>query len=253
MKTISLEKEEIYRGALLLVNARFPIRDDNAKDLTPADIRFPNILMRRDAANVLQLILEKISAKGSIIPVSGYRSPKEQTNIYNASLKDNGGEFTKKYVALPNHSEHQTGLAIDLGLNKKEIDFIRPDFPYEGICDEFRRAAPDYGFIERYAKNKEEITGIAHEPWHFRYVGFPHSKLMENEGLSLEEYMEFIKKYRDDCRLVYKQANEADIEIYYVPADDDKTVITIPQPCVYQISGNNMDGFIVTAWRKKDD
>lgn len=253
MKTIELEKEEIYCGNLLLVNKNYPLRDNNVKVLVPADVRFPNILMKRDVANVLQLIFEKISAGNSIVPVSGYRSLEEQTAIYDGSLKDNGEDFTRKYVALPNHSEHQTGLAIDLGLNEKEIDFIRPDFPYVGICNEFRKAAPDYGFIERYAKDKEEITGISHEPWHFRYVGYPHSKIIQENGFSLEEYTQFIKAYLEDKKYLFEQAHRAEIEIYYVPAKDDKTLIKIPENCVYQISGNNIDGFVVTIWRKTDD
>ena len=169
------------------------------------------------------------------------------------SLKDNGEDFTQKYVALPDHSEHQTGLAIDLGLNKKEIDFICPDFPYDGICNEFRKTAPNYGFIERYKKDKEEITGISHEPWHFRYVGYPHSKIMTERGLSLEEYTEFIKAYRDDCRFVYRQSLDARVEIYYIPANKEITFISMPDNCVYQTSGNNIDGFIITVWRKNDD
>lgn len=252
MKTIELKKEKIYYGTLMLVNAHYPLKSNDMKSLVPADVRFPDILMKRDAANVLQLILEKISAGNSIVPVSGYRSSEEQTAIYANSLKENGEEFTGKYIALPEHSEHQTGLAIDLGLNQKEIDFIRPDFPYDGICDEFRKTAPDYGFIQRYTKDKEEITGISHEPWHFRYVGYPHSKIMGEMGFSLEEYTEFIKSYQDDCRFVYR-ALEAQVELYYVPADDDKTQIDIPEQCVYQISGNNIDGFIVTVWRKNYD
>ena len=252
MKTIEFEKEEIYCGNLLLVNKNYPLRDNNVNGLVPADVRFPNILIKRDAANVLQLIFEKISAGNSIVPVSGYRSLEEQTAIYNGSLKDNGEIFTRKYVALPSHSEHQTGLAIDLGLNKKDIDFIRPDFPYDGICDEFRRAAPDYGFTQRYAKDKEKITGISHEPWHFRYVGYPHSKIIEENGFSLEEYIEFIKAYQEDCKLVYKETFGTEVEIYYIPANDDKTLIAIPENCVYQISGNNIDGFILTVWRKNN-
>ena len=253
MKTIELEKEEIYCGNLLLVNKNYPLRDNNVKGLVPADVRFPNILMKRDVANVLQLIFEKISAGNSIVPVSGYRSLEEQTAIYDGSLKDNGEDFTIKYFALPKKIEHQTGLAIDLGLNEKEIDFIRPDFPYVGICNEFRKAAPDYGFIERYAKGKEEITGISHEPWHFRYVGYPHSKIMQENGFSLEEYTQFIKAYLEDKKYLFEQAHRAEIEIYYVPAKDDKTLIKIPENCVYQISGNNIDGFVVTIWRKTDD
>lgn len=249
MKKIELDKRKVYCGNLLLVNASYPLRNSNIGDLLPADACFPNILLKRDAANILQLILEKIEAGDAIVPVSGYRSAEEQTSIYTTSLRENGELFTKKFVAIPNHSEHQTGLAIDLGINKKEIDFICPDFPYEGICDKFRRTAPDYGFIERYAKDKEKITGISHEPWHFRYVGYPHSKIIEENGFSLEEYITFIKAYRDDCRLLCEKLIGAEIEIYYVPANDDKTQIVVQEDCVYQISGNNIDGFIVTIWR----
>ena len=79
-------------------------------------------------------------------------------------------------------SEHQTGLAIDLGLASEEIDVIRPNFPYSGVCAAFRKQAADYGFILRYPAGKEAVTGIAYEPWHFRYVGVPHARFMLNRG-----------------------------------------------------------------------
>ena len=77
---------------------------------------------------------------------------KEQQDIFKQSLKDNGRTFTQQFVALPGKSEHQTGLAIDLGLKKESIDFIRPDFPYIGICQQFREKSVPYGFIERYPR-----------------------------------------------------------------------------------------------------
>ena len=248
MKKIELQKEKIHSGNLLLVNADYPLKNNISESLIPADMRFPEILMKREAAHLLQLVLEKICAGNAIVPVSGYRSLKEQSAIWNDSRRDNGEEFTRKYVALPNHSEHQTGLAIDLGANEEEIDFICPDFPYYGICDEFRKAAPDYGFVERYSKEKEEITGISHEPWHFRYVGYPHSKIMQENGLSLEEYTDFIKAHSENKKYHFVQSRGAEIEVYYVPAEDDKTLITIPDKCTHQISGNNIDGFVVTIW-----
>ena len=81
MKTIELKKEKVYCGNLLLVNAEYPLKNNNAESLIPADIRFPDILMKRDAAYVLQLVLEKICAGNSIVPVSGYRSLDEQFDI----------------------------------------------------------------------------------------------------------------------------------------------------------------------------
>lgn len=118
----------------------------------------------------------------------------EQQSIFDSSLLENGEEFTRKFVALPGCSEHQTGLAIDLGLKQEEVDFICPEFPYTGICQKFRERAAAYGFIERYQKEKERITGISQEPWHFRYVGCPHAKIMEKYHLCLEEYSELLEQ-----------------------------------------------------------
>lgn len=249
MKTVLLEQAKIYCGNLILVNAQYPLRSMDEKGMAPAQICFPNILMRRDAANILQLILDKIAAGNAIVPVSGYRSAEEQEDIYSQSLRDNGEVFTKQFVALPGHSEHQTGLAIDLGLNQENIDLICPAFPYEGICDIFRKAAPDYGFIERYGKEKEAVTGISHEPWHFRYVGYPHSKIMVEKGFSLEEYTAFLKDYDAHFRFLYKEPNGTEIGIYYAAADSPVTPVLLPEDRLYQISGNNVDGFIVTVWR----
>lgn len=191
-KTIQHPRKCIKNSnTLILVNASHPLSRQNITDLTPVDDAHPKILLRREAARALKRLLEASAAKDAIIPVSGYRTMEEQEDIYEKSRKENGEEFTRKYVALPGCSEHQTGLAIDLGLNQGEIDFIRPYFPYDGICGEFRKAAPEFGFVERYGRDKEEITGIAYEPWHFRYVGTPHAEIMTKKGMALEEYTAF--------------------------------------------------------------
>lgn len=250
---ILLKKELIYNGNLLLVNKEHPLKNSKIEELVPVDKAFPDILMKSEAVHMLQRALDKISSANQIVPVSGYRSLEEQTMIYRDSLRDNGEEFTKKFVALPNESEHQTGLAIDLALNKEDIDFICPDFPYEGICQKFRETAPDFGFILRYTKEKEGITGISHEPWHFRYVGYPHSKMITQKKIALEEYIEFIKQFGDKNKYLYKQGSETEIEIYYVPVDINKIeTINLPK-APYEISGNNVDGIIVTVWRKANE
>ncbi len=175
--------------SLVLVNSQHAYSPDTKQDLIPVHESYPNILLEREAVQALSCIMEQIDGWRYIVPVSGWRSLEEQLEIYANSLRENGPEFTAKFVAMPGHSEHQTGLAIDLGLLQPEIDFIRPAFPYEGICQKFRELAPAYGFIERYPAGKESITGIAHEPWHFRYVDTPHSEVMAFKGLTLEEYL----------------------------------------------------------------
>ena len=249
MKTVILRISDIYRGNLLLVNASHPLMSDSSDDLIPADPRFPDIRLKRGAANVLQMILEKVSAGSAIVPVSGYRSREEQTSIFEKSLIENGEEFTRKYVALPGCSEHETGLAIDLALNGPNIDFIRPNFPYDGICGAFRHIAPEHGFIERYPAGKEDITGISHEPWHFRYVGCPHSEIMSERGLTLEEYTDFIRRFNTGKRLVYNGKCSA-AEVFFVPSAGEMTAVSLSEKDISVISGNNVDGFIVTVWRK---
>lgn len=253
MKTRMLQWGAVYQGNLRLVNAKYPCRESEHARYLPPDARFPDIRLTPAAAKALRAAWRHILSGDAIVPVSGYRTLAEQTEIYARSLGENGERFTRQYVALPGRSEHQTGLAIDLGLKQAHIDFIRPDFPYDGICGDFRRAAPDFGFIERYAKEKEHITGISHEPWHFRYVGQPHARIMTGRGLSLEEYIGLLKNYRADCRLCYPVSGRCTAEIYYVPAEREENAIRLPEGCACQISGNNIDGFIVTIWRARHE
>ena len=259
MMEILASNENIYEGKLILVNNDFPLHGESAK-LMPINEKYPHILLYNEAARMLECALESVKGTDgneNIVPVSGWRSKKEQTDIYESSLKENGAEFTAKFVALPDHSEHQTGLAIDLGIEKESIDFICPDFPYEGICEKFRTAAPQYGFIERYRKGKENITKIAPEPWHFRYVGFPHSAIISENDFVLEEYIEYLKQFSaNGTRLEYDN-DRTRFEIFYAQSEKaGSTKIMLPYHTdgaapAYEISGNNADGFIITCAYKR--
>ena len=174
---------------LMLVNRANPYR---GKNKTLVAFKNTNVLLSPCCSANLSKLMEELDAWGQIEIVSGWRSQQEQEQIYADSLAENGLAFTEQYVALPGHSEHQTGLAVDLALHQAEIDTLCPYFPYTGICETFRELAPRYGLIERYPKGKEAITGIAHEPWHFRYVGAAHAMMMKQMGLTLEEYLETI-------------------------------------------------------------
>ena len=178
---ISITLEQMEQGPLILVNRQCPIQNPKPPfPLATMPSSYGFIQLAQIAQTKLLACLQTLQAEADIIPISGYRSLAEQQQIYEDSLQEHGLAFTQKFVALPNTSEHQTGLAIDLALQQAEIDFICPEFPYHGICQAFREVAPSFGFIERYAKGKETITGIAQEPWHFRYVGTPHAKSSRN-------------------------------------------------------------------------
>ena len=194
MRTITLSRAQTARGPLILVNAAHPLADGPNPTLTPPDELRPEILLERQAARLLDACVRAAGGWQAIVPVSGWRSLEEQRRIWADTWDKEGEAFTRSYVALPRCSEHQTGLAIDLGEAAEHIDFIRPHFPAGGACGQFRRLAADYGFILRYRREKEAVTGIAEEPWHFRYVGVPHARLMEDSGLCLEEYADFLRE-----------------------------------------------------------
>lgn len=235
----------IHSGLLVLVNAEHPIRRRERPVLAPA-APGSDVLLDTRAAAMLTGLISRLGAAGEIVPVSGWRSMREQREIWDGSMAENGTEFTRKYVALPGCSEHQTGLAIDLALRSDNIDFIRPAFPYDGICGRFRALAADYGFIERYQAGKEHITGIAAEPWHFRYVGRPHARLMSDNGLCLEEYVELLRSYPYPERLLETRGGVYEADVGFAFAKSELELPDAP----YQISGNNVDGYIYTLWRK---
>ena len=243
MRTVSLSKEKVFTGPLVLVNRQHPLKTAAGATLIAVDNRHPEILLDCQAARLLAACIQKVGGRAEIVPVSGWRSQAEQQHIWDETLAESGMEFTHKYVAYPGCSEHQTGLAIDLGKSAGHIDFIRPAFPYDGICGAFRRAAAVYGFIERYQQGKEFLTGIAREPWHFRYVGVPHARLMAEHDLCLEEYVPFLQERPRTCRL----GNGSRARVSWLPCPGGAVEAELPEGCC-QVSGDNVDGFIVTAW-----
>lgn len=249
MREVCFRKEDVYRGDLILVNEDFALKRQNAvQRLVPADSRYPEVLLGNRAASMLACLIREICGEAEIIPVSGYRSFEEQTKIYEDALMEHGESFTRKYVALPDHSEHQTGLAIDVGQAVTELDFICPEFPYEGICQKFREKAPRYGFVERYGKEKENVTKIGWEPWHFRYVGVPHARFMKEHAICLEEYIELIRQYPYPEKALEIKGEEWTASVSYLRQSTEEMFVTLPEDVLYQVSGNNVDGFILTVW-----
>ncbi|MCH4208023.1 MAG: D-alanyl-D-alanine carboxypeptidase family protein [Solobacterium sp.] len=236
-------KNRIHSGSLILVNPDYGC-SDLQNEMVTVHPSFPDIQLEKEAAHMLSLCMESIHGWDGIVPVSGYRPHSEQQKIFDDCLKQDGPEFTSQYVAIPGHSEHETGLAIDLGKKQEKIDFIRPDFPHEGICQVFRDAAAKFGFIERYAEEKQSITHISSEPWHFRYVGIPHAAIITQHHLSLEEYIDLIRSYPYELSQYYSSysaADHAEYRISSIGAD-----IPLPANRTVRISGDNISRLILT-------
>ncbi len=232
------------KGSLILVNHDHSLSQNFMPHCVPILETFPSVTMERRAAACLLQLLSAIGAGDEIVPVSGYRPFSEQVQIYQDSLAENGADFTAKYVAKPGCSEHQSGLAIDLAKKTPEIDFICPDFPDTGICAEFRKAAVRYGFIQRYTAEKEHITGIACEPWHFRYVGYPHSEIMAQMNLCLEEYIDYLHRFTSINPLTLRRGGR-NIAVFFSQSHWSDGAA---RGNITEVSANNVDGCIMTVW-----
>lgn len=144
-------------------------------------------MFRRDIKRYIDKLLKDAHALGlPLIVDSGYRSYDYQQVVLNALIKEKGND-AYKLVALPGASEHQTGLAVDFAYYENGIynDDVKED-DKEAIW--LKNNCWKYGFILRYPKGKENITGYNFEPWHFRFVGLELAKKIYDEDLTLEEY-----------------------------------------------------------------
>lgn len=144
-------------------------------------------MLRSDIKEYVDKLINDAQGLGlPIIVDSGYRSFKYQQVVLDALIKEKGDEAFK-LVALPGASEHQTGLAIDFAYYENGIynDDVKEN-DKEAIW--LKNNAWKYGFILRYPKGKEDVTGYNFEPWHFRFVGLKLAKYLFKNDLTLEEY-----------------------------------------------------------------
>ena len=119
--------------------------------------------------------------------ISGYRDYYLQASLYNFYVNNYGEARVSAMDAYPGASEHQLGLAVDLGNWNSECDLSVCFIDYESY-NFLKEHAHEYGFIERYPSGKESITGIEFSPWHWRYVGVEEATKIRDSGLCVEEY-----------------------------------------------------------------
>ena len=167
--------------SLLLVNSEHTITSDYPADIV--EYKDTGVLMNAciidSYAELSKAVSDNVGDK--LYVMSSYRSYEDQQRVYD----EEGPEI----AALPGTSEHQTGLALDVYVSEfAGAGFIQSD---AGIF--VNDHCYDYGFIIRYPYGGEDITGFEYEPWHIRYVGLPHSKLIEESGCLFEDYAELFE------------------------------------------------------------
>ena len=170
-KEVKVESGITYINGIMLVNKKYSL---------PSTY---NPGVNATANQALKTLQASASAEGHNIPlVSGFRSYSRQSTLYNNYVAKDGVEKADTYSARPGHSEHQSGLAFDVGA-------IDDNYGNTPAGQWLANNCHKYGFIVRYLKGKENITGYKYEPWHIRYVGVEHATTIYNKQITLEEYL----------------------------------------------------------------
>ncbi len=180
-----ITEPDIY---LVLVNKEYKLPDNyipSNLELISNEFANDNKYLRLEAKEAFENLSNDAKKLGyRIIAVSTYRDYEYQDKIYNIYVKEKGISYADKCSARPGHSEHQTGLAVDVEGSNRDYDEFENSKEFLWM----KENAYKYGFILRYPKGKEKITGFKYEPWHYRYVGKDTAKTIYEENLTLEEY-----------------------------------------------------------------
>jgi len=182
----------------VVVNKKRPLTPQN---YVPADLVTPDLAKRSNitgdeqqirsgTAAELQRMFDAAKAEGINLNIqSGYRSYNFQSNLYGRYVREQGQATADTQSARPGHSEHQTGLAVDIGGTTNPSCNIAECFK-DTVEGKWAAAnAYKYGFIIRYPSNKTSITGYTYEPWHLRYVGTELAREMHDKNTeTLEEF-----------------------------------------------------------------
>ncbi len=180
-----ITEPDIY---LVLVNKTYKLPRDyipSNLELISTEFSNENKYLRTEAKEAFENLSRDAKALGyKITAVSTYRDYAYQEKLYNEYIEEKGLEYADNCSARPGHSEHQTGLAVDVEGSNNDYDEFENSKEFTWMKDN----AYKYGFILRYPKGKEKITGFKYEPWHYRYVGVDTAKIMYEENIILEEY-----------------------------------------------------------------
>ena len=177
------KEDELKQWNLILVNNQNAIPDDYKVETVEVEDGY--LVDSRIKESLEEMLSDCRDAGYSPQIISAFRTHETQQYLYDRTAN-------KADTAVPGHSEHECGLAIDIidsnsaGWGDPLVD-AQEDMPTQKWLME---NCQNYGFILRYPKDKEEITEIIYEPWHYRYVGKDHAKNIMRNGICLEEYIE---------------------------------------------------------------
>ena len=181
-------KTDLNKGILMIVNKHHYLDEDyNPDDLVtmPLTVAFRGKKIINEVNEAfIKLCKDAKSENLTIVANSTYRDFNYQSSLYKKYKNNKGQIYADNYAARPGYSEHQTGLAIDVSTLKSNMDDFEETNEYRWLI----KNAYKYGFILRYPKDKEDITGYNYESWHYRYVGIEAAKIIYEENITFDEY-----------------------------------------------------------------
>ncbi|MDE7104956.1 MAG: D-alanyl-D-alanine carboxypeptidase family protein [Ruminococcus sp.] len=243
--------EDIYKVDLVLVNAEYDYKfyEDDINTITLFDNKSDSYgagdFVTRLDRNVLNHLNEMIDAYAEsqyldstyIFILDGYRTYDEQVERHSSG---------KSRTFEAGHTDYHTGRTFDIYCSDTFSNigyaYFNPTDNYEWFVEN----SGNYGFITRFPEYKSEITGENARTYTYRYVGVPHAVYINSNNLCMEEYIELIKAYTIENQLEITVDGRT-YGVYYVPAEEDETDVLVPLGKMYTVSGNNVDGFIVTV------
>jgi len=178
LEDLSAAENVTVSKTLMLVNASHPLPDGYEADLEEYGGALMHPLMVTPYVALKDAVYQRTGVK--IYVSSDYRTREEQEAIL--------AESEDGIAAQIGCSEHEAGLALDVYAPY----YAGMEFLKSAAGREVNRICHEYGYVIRYPRDKEDVTGISYEPWHLRYVGAPHAKIMADSGLTLEEYIEYL-------------------------------------------------------------
>ncbi|WP_422122196.1 D-alanyl-D-alanine carboxypeptidase family protein [Planococcus sp. X10-3] len=178
-ESIELPEEPTFVKGILLANKQNPLPSDYAPGTDP------------EAKSAFDLLRAEALESGiDLTAFSVFRDFNRQKELYDGYVAKDGEEKADRYSARPGFSEHQTGLAFDIGETGQEQHWAKATFGETEAGKWVAENAHRFGFILRYPEDKEQLTGYMHESWHFRYVGVQVATEIFEADITLEEYLE---------------------------------------------------------------
>lgn len=259
--------KDIYDGPCILINPEHEYHfteEDNVinvyKNKTKSYlVNSGSELLTPDTVSALNSMMDDFYAETenrTVLVNSGWRSLEGQQRTIDYYREQKGQEYVDNHLQAPGYSEHHSGYAFDLSVYVEDGE-ASAMWQFDGKGDYFwiNQNSEQYGIILRYSANKEAITGVSYTSWHFRYVGRGNALAITQMGVALEEYIKVIRDYTYTGQRYSVYADNGDLYLlYYVPSNGKaEQEIPIPKNSdSYEISGNNIDGFIVSVCYKKN-